>query len=639
MNEQRKLGEVMLITRLYVNCFGKFSGKEIELKPGINLIYGENEAGKSTLHTFIKGMLFGIERLRGRGAATKEDVYTRYLPWDYPGAYGGQMDIKLGDKAYRLKRSFHANDKAFTILELISGREVKLKDGHISELVPGLTETTFRNTISIEQLRAETDAELASYVRNYITNLSIAKNREVNVEKAIGSLKEQKKAIELTPYDAQLKSLAERIKNCELREKRIDSLTISLKDLEGKEKSLREQLEGKIKSTKRQQEEELIEELPAIVEKFRTYQELKRQYSQLDSQILALEDKLIEHDKSLKYYDNKQEDIIKSRRRKSLLYIGVSLVAIILGFILTKSPIVAACILIVASVLGGVIWSLSNKNKATNRDNYLKNEMSLEHGKNHLKELTARRKSLEDGCDELHDTIMLYIQRFISEEELTPGAIERLHEAISSRKSEATREQSEFTRELEEYHFQIGKIRWELSQLEENETELIGNQEQYAYIMQKQKDNELETDAINLALNTIHELSATIHDSFGMQLNEAVSETIAAVTNNKYQDLKIDEKLSIKLGWKNNYIILDRLSAGTIDQVYFALRLTVADLLLGNEPMPLILDDSFALYDDKRTNTALSKIADREQVLLFSCQRREKRILEDLGLPFHYIEL
>ena len=52
----------MLITRLKVNYFGKFSDKEIELKPGINLIYGENEAGKSTLHAFIRGMLFGIER-------------------------------------------------------------------------------------------------------------------------------------------------------------------------------------------------------------------------------------------------------------------------------------------------------------------------------------------------------------------------------------------------------------------------------------------------------------------------------------------------------------------------------------------------------------------------------------------------
>ena len=45
---------------------------------GINIIYGKNEAGKSTLHTFIRGMLFGIER--GRGRAAKNDLYTKYEP-------------------------------------------------------------------------------------------------------------------------------------------------------------------------------------------------------------------------------------------------------------------------------------------------------------------------------------------------------------------------------------------------------------------------------------------------------------------------------------------------------------------------------------------------------------------------------
>ena len=250
-----------------------------------------------------------------------------------------------------------------------------------------------------------------------------------------------------------------------------------------------------------------------------------------------------------------------------------------------------------------------------------------------------RRKKLEDSCDELNDTIMLYMQEFISEEELTPEAIERLVDTIEIKKSETTDKQEEQNKILQEYSFQIGKISLELSQLEDNETELIMNKEQYAYIMQKQIENEAELNAINFALNTIHELSATIHDSFGLQLNKTVSQIIDTVTDHKYQDLKIDEKLNIKLGWKNNYIILDRLSSGTIDQVYFALRLAISDLLLGNEPMPLILDDSFALYDDSRVKAVLNMIAERNQVILFSCQKRERRLIEDLGLPYNYIEL
>ena len=44
----------MEIRELYLRNFGKFSGKKIVLKDGINLFYGENESGKTTIHTFIK---------------------------------------------------------------------------------------------------------------------------------------------------------------------------------------------------------------------------------------------------------------------------------------------------------------------------------------------------------------------------------------------------------------------------------------------------------------------------------------------------------------------------------------------------------------------------------------------------------
>ena len=54
----------MEIRELYLRNFGKFSGKKIVLKDGINLFYGENESGKTTIHTFIKSMLFGLERGR-----------------------------------------------------------------------------------------------------------------------------------------------------------------------------------------------------------------------------------------------------------------------------------------------------------------------------------------------------------------------------------------------------------------------------------------------------------------------------------------------------------------------------------------------------------------------------------------------
>ena len=68
----------MRLLELHIDGFGKFHDRTISFNDGINIIYGKNEAGKSTLHTFIRGMLFGIER--GRGRAAKNDLYTKYEP-------------------------------------------------------------------------------------------------------------------------------------------------------------------------------------------------------------------------------------------------------------------------------------------------------------------------------------------------------------------------------------------------------------------------------------------------------------------------------------------------------------------------------------------------------------------------------
>lgn len=59
----------MKLRELKLKNFGKFHDKSIQLQDGINVICGENESGKTTMHTFIKAMLFGLERGRGRASA------------------------------------------------------------------------------------------------------------------------------------------------------------------------------------------------------------------------------------------------------------------------------------------------------------------------------------------------------------------------------------------------------------------------------------------------------------------------------------------------------------------------------------------------------------------------------------------
>ena len=81
----------MKIQKLELRHFGKFRDRIILLGDGIQLLYGENEAGKTTIHTFIKSMFFRMERGRGRAAAN--DTFSRYEPWQQSGVYGAAIQF------------------------------------------------------------------------------------------------------------------------------------------------------------------------------------------------------------------------------------------------------------------------------------------------------------------------------------------------------------------------------------------------------------------------------------------------------------------------------------------------------------------------------------------------------------------
>ena len=83
-----------------------------------------------------------------------------------------------------------------------------------------------------------------------------------------------------------------------------------------------------------------------------------------------------------------------------------------------------------------------------------------------------------------------------------------------------------------------------------------------------------------------------------------------------------------------------QVSFGTAEQVYLALRLACGEILCREEKMPLILDETFAMYDEKRLSNTLKWIEGRyPQVFLFSCNKREIRALEVLNIPYHLVEL
>lgn len=708
----------MKLIKLNISNFGLFHNKRIEFSPGLNLIYGENESGKSTVHSFIKGMLFGIEKTRGR--PTFNDMYDKYQPWDRPGSYDGSMEFEINKNKYHLYRNFDRNNKAMDLTYIDTGRELNLSQIEFQDLIGGITQTGYDGTISIGQLKAKTDEDLVYVVQNHIMNLSMTKTEEIDVKGALEILQGEGKKYDLRPLKEEIEEIENKIKEGEQRELRLDNATDQLRRILRQEEDLLKTKESLLNNKYYATEDlkRLFIKFPVIKTKYGYYLDRLDQGKELEININSTKDKIlvdeekvesslstiknsierIEEDKQEysaidkeKYSLKDTEEVIieKTRRRNFNLLIPFLLVGLILilmnyskndfffytGFFILASGFLVFTILQTSlyktkkaylAVIEGMsqrqdiikeniqdILKINEvkqeKELRDKHDTYIKKQLMIEQLYKDLKNYQNQDLILQEKIKNHKEELLQYIKKFhfIYEKdqgnnlELNDETIGILDEYITDEKAKLNHYEENIKPELRDIAIRKEKISWEIELLEENEEELLENKEKYQELVIKKESYEKEIKSIDLAIKTIKSLSIDIHHNFGADLNDLVSSAIRKITKGKYLDLKVDEKLRIKTEIKDQYQHLERLSTGTMDQFYLSLRLAIADLIYKEEKVPILLDDTFANYDDKRLHSTLeflSRNFDR-QILLFTCHKREKEILDSIGTTYNYIKL
>lgn len=488
----------MKIRELYLKNFGKFSEKQIVLEDGINLFCGENESGKTTIHTFIKSMLFGMERARGRAAG--HDIFSLYEPWEQPNYYAGKIKFESGGKNFCLTRNFDRYSKSSSLICEDDGEKFSLEHGDLDVILNGLHIANYENTIAVGQMKVEPNQSLAGELQNYATNYYSTGNSDIDLDGAITRLQKQKREVE---------------------------------------KSLREHL------NERQQKKSVVEQEKNFVwREIHNYEEeLEKLEEQIDLQKSSLE-------------DLETQEVKKWRVHPGEI-LGV-LVVMLLVVILIEKPF---------NYLLAIVLFLGEGLFAWNR---------LKDGK---------RKSHEQVLEEARSELQKYLG---SKEQLQNG--------------------------LKEKQVHYSNLQEQLEEMEEMDSFY--------------QSKEQEKRALELASDKLLELSEGVQQELSVRLNEKASKILCEITGGAYTMLLIDEKLKMSLIKDGRKILLEQVSRGTIEQIYFSLRMAAADLLF-DEDYPLILDETFVYYDDVRLENTLRWLKkSKKQVILFSCQKREQEILK-----------
>lgn len=633
----------MIIKELELINFGKFHNKTVRFDQGMNIIYGENEAGKTTLHTFIRGMLFGIEKQRGKASAN--DIYSKYEPWDDPTNYQGKMRIEQNGKNYRIERFFNKNNKRFAVIDEDEGRE--LTEDEISTLLSGLNEACYYNTISISQLGSATSKELEYILKSYAANLGATKSMEIDIKEAFADLDKQRKKIitenkvgQDQEVDRALKNAIEKLEISEDEQNKIvatlEQKQTALEGVEEKHKEIAAKDEKRLERIAKQNErkDKLYQDalvFTADVEKYSTSLEKVKEHK------AEIEEKLKEFKvSSREMLDNLVEKATKKSNFPFLFMIlflaclgaGVGLIVGNLDINLLKAhwKLPAACFggAIVFLVAAIIKYFYNKKKKVKN-----------------LEKLKEVRQLIEEQETAKHEEV--YIERQLANKK---EALEKTQIMLKAENEneEGTEDFSDELKEIREKALelkdQINRAQWQLEQQQERD---IATQNQITELQETQSnimDAKREVEAIERAKSEIEEIADEIRNSFGKRLNERASFYMGKITNGKYDNLNIDEKLNVTVNGKHSLIAANRLSKGTIEQIYMSLRLGAADLIFEDNEMPILLDDAFAMYDNKRMgNTMRFMSTEMNQVIMFSCHTREKVMADKLGLNYNLITL
>lgn len=514
----------MIIRQLVIKNFGKIHDRTLSFSPGINVLYGENESGKTTVHTFIKGMLYGMTRMRGKAA--RNDAYSSYEPWENPSVYGGIMWFSHKGRNFRLMRNFSRANVQGELLCEDDGSLLDPEQGTVEGIL-GVSEAVYDNTVSVAQLKSVTGQDLVRELQNYMASYQGTGDNSIDLGRAMQMLKMSRKGFQVQE-DRKKKEL----------EKEQEKIGTKIEYLRGELEELRE------KSAQVEKKEESLRMKPG----------------EGDGEAIL------------------DERIDKIRGKKAV--VGMGTVLALFAGAGSGAALIAAMDMLIPGILciaAGIVLSAAG---------FVYNIR--------LGEELERRTRLK--------------ARWLSKQEKIKWNKETLGEACNEKETAFRNLQAEYKEYVENAY---------LPSLEE-----------------------MEIRAINMAMDTIAALSGNIHDQVGIRLKKRTSQILSEITGGKYQEVLMDRNFHMTVNTSDRTVPLERLSRGTMEQIYFALRMAAGELLCGSEPFPVILDDVFGMYDEERLAAVLRWLhKEQKQIIISTCNKREMEILEKEGIPYNKLLL
>lgn len=611
----------MKIDDFKINNYGKIENSEVFLQNGINLIKGYNEAGKSTILSFLNSMLYGIDKTK-KGNISE---YDKYLPW-LSTNFSGSMNYRLDNgNNYYVFRDF--KKKTPIILDRnrndITANFKQSKKGidFLEEQI-GVDKKTFQNTsISYQKLvvlddknKAEMSGKLANLISTGEENYSyddIIKRLNNKQLEEVGTSRTKKRPIN---------NIEERILKLEQERREV----LNIKD----------------------KKERMTEEREEIQKKFATVGYIKQMITEIKENFLKKETEKKIYTEIYNRIEKKKEEIEEKKKERidvitkekvfdkiKWIYLILTLIAIPVAYYYIYSLIAYVLLLIFIYIIAKNnsdkrMADLEEKNRAVEKElNILRKDVIQDE-----RVIQKEKKEFEERFENVKKEMFQKYKNFVNREYL---------ERILKKDIEGVfKEASEIEKEYENTMYRLSQINAERNVVESTSGKLAEIVEELEELKQEREKLLNYNDTIEIAKEILKESYDELKNNVGPEFDKKLSYIVKKITNGKYDDVYIDINHNIKMKTEHGeYVNLERFSTGTIEQVNLALRLAYIDTI-SKESLPIILDEAFAFYDDERLANIMRFLSQEyinRQVIIFTCSNREKKIIDEENIPANVV--
>lgn len=630
----------MKINNLKINGFGKIENKEINLENKINIIYGKNESGKSTIFNFIVSMLYGCSKLKkGKNISNFE----KYKPWNTE-EFSGKIKYELdNNKKYEIIRKFKSknpiiyNENSEDISKQFNNDKTKGINYFYEQT--GIDEDLFISTTAVAQEEIKLEKNNENLIIQKITNIASTGEDNTSYKNAINKLnKKQLNEIGTSrSNDRPINKIEKRLNELKIKKNNLNNVIINKENFEIENNKIKTEINNS------ENKVEIIKNIKEIIEKNKIEKE----------KVNLISENILNYEKEIDNLKNEKEKIskktIKEKNNKNnknnkliieIISLILSIIILATGVILKNNIIRITTLIPTAVFITTLCINIKNKkeirkikeNNKTIKREEINIENKIEIIEKNIKDEKLKKELLENKIKNIINIEKEKIKNKYNSEKY-------IEELFLDNNIENTYEKE--IKILNENKLQLHKLEIEKNNMEEKLNNLILIDEKINYLEEQYKELMQKNESIEYAKNILEKAYIEMKQNITPKFIKNLSEIIKEISDNKYEEIKFNNEDGLIVEKENGeYVGVDKLSVGTIDQLYLAFRLSIIKEI-SEERIPIILDEAFAYYDEKRLENILKYLSEKidNQIVIFTCTQREKNILNKLNIKYNYNEI